>query len=224
MSPEENFNFVNAYNRRMGPVIQNNNGFVNQYLGDGIMALFTDTPTDALQAAVQMQKTIQSYNGKRIRKGQTPIRVGMGMHLGPLIMGITGDENRLDATTISDTVNSAARIEDLSKHYGTSILLSGDCLQKIENQDEFNFRYLGGVQVKGKKEALKIYECFDGDLPEMVALKSATQTEFEKGINYYFEQSFSQAALVFGSVLNKTRWIGQRSCFWIRRGDWLPLG
>ncbi|MEZ4933040.1 MAG: adenylate/guanylate cyclase domain-containing protein, partial [Saprospiraceae bacterium] len=203
MSPEENFKFVNAYNGRMGPIIQNNDGFVNQYLGDGIMAIFPNTPADALRAAIQMQQGLQSYNQQRMTAGRSVIKVGMGLHTGSLIMGITGDENRMDAATISDSVNSAARIESLSKYYGTSILLSEVTLKKIDRRDEFHFRYLGKVQVKGKQKPLKIYECFDGDLPEIVGLKLTTLAEFNTGIKHYFSQLFSQAILDFENVIQQ---------------------
>ena len=177
----------------MGPVIQNNNGFINQYLGDGIMAIFPNSSTDSLRAAIQMQQVLRRYNQERTAAGQSRIEVGMGMHTGSLIMGITGDADRLDAATISDSVNSAARIENLTKHYGASILLSETCLDKLDNQSAFNVRYLGEVQVKGKQEAIKIYECFDGDLPTMVDLKLATLAEFESGVQHYFSQTFDSA-------------------------------
>ncbi|MEM1124647.1 MAG: adenylate/guanylate cyclase domain-containing protein, partial [Bacteroidota bacterium] len=203
MSPDDNFRFVNAYNRRMGPIIQQHNGFVNQYLGDGIMAIFTQSPVDALRAAIQMQLTLQEYNQKRIVDGRRTIEVGMGMHTGDLIMGIIGDTNRLDAATIADSVNAAARIENLSKHFGTSILLSEACLAKIENQSAFNFRYLGQVQVKGKQQILKIHECFDGDTPESITLKQATLADFSSGIAAYFAKEFIQAAVAFEKVLKQ---------------------
>lgn len=104
MTPKENFRFVNAYAGRMGPIIQQNNGFVNQYLGDGIMAIFQQNPLDGLSAAIEMQAKIRSYNEERKKQGRQPLRVGMGLHTGSLIMGIIGDEDRTDAATISDTV------------------------------------------------------------------------------------------------------------------------
>ena len=62
MTPEENFSFINAYNLRMGPIIQDNNGFVNQYLGDAIMALFPSKPQDALTSAIEIQNKLSVYN------------------------------------------------------------------------------------------------------------------------------------------------------------------
>ncbi len=222
LSPQENFQFVNDYNHRMGPIIQNYQGFVNQYMGDGIMAIFPNTAEDALRAAVDMQQALQQYNAERASEGKFSIKVGMGLHSGSLIMGITGDENRMDAATISDSVNSAARIENLTKHYGASILLSEVSIKKLDNPSEFHFRYLGPVQVKGKQEPIKIYECFDGDLPASVDLKLATLANFNKGVASYFQQEFEQATYAFEAVLqqhptdataklflNKTKWLLQ---------------
>lgn len=203
MTPKENFQFVNAFNNRMGPIIQRNNGFINQYLGDGIMAIFPDSPADTLRAAIEMQQALHNYNQQRIQQGKNSIKVGMGMHTGSLIMGITGDNHRLDATTISDSVNSASRIENLTKHYRSSILLSEVSLKKLDHPEEFHFRYLGQVQVKGKQKLLKIHECFDGDSANIFELKLATLAEFNAGIQNYFKQSFSQAVFDFEKVLQR---------------------
>ena len=81
MTPEENFKFINAYNLRMGPVIQQNNGFINQYLGDAIMALFPAKPNDALSSAIEIQKKLATYNYQRIEKGRLPIKIGIGLHI-----------------------------------------------------------------------------------------------------------------------------------------------
>ena len=203
MTPDQNFKFVNAYNRRMGPIIDQNEGFVNQYLGDAIMALFQRSPTDALKASVEIQKTLQEYNGERRKKGRRPIRSGIGFHTGSLIMGIIGDEKRLDAATISDTVNTASRIESLNKYYGTNILLSEDSLAEIAPSDAFHFRMLGKVQMKGKKVPVGIYECFDGDSPEIFEKKLATLEAFEEGRGHYFEREFARAYRVFEAILKE---------------------
>ena len=91
MTPRQNFNFLNSYLSRVGPKIKENNGFVNQFLGDGIMALFQHHSSDAVKASVQMQKKVAEYNIERQSKGRKPIRVGIGLHTGPLMMGIIGD-------------------------------------------------------------------------------------------------------------------------------------
>src|SRR5205809_2277303 len=116
MTPEQNFQFVSSYNERMGPIIRNHNGFINQYLGDAIMALFPESAERSLTAAIEMQQSIREFNAAHRARNLQAIKMGIGMHTGPLIMGITGDTNRLDATTISDAVNTASRIESLTKY------------------------------------------------------------------------------------------------------------
>lgn len=201
MSPTENFKFVQAFNSRMGPLIKANNGFINQYLGDGMMAIFPNNSSDALEAAIQMQQSLHTYNAQRIEANRQPIQIGIGMHRGSLMMGIIGDENRMDAATISDTVNTAARIESLTKHYKCNILLSESYINEIENRQLFNCRYLGQVQVMGKQQVIKIYECFDGDLPQQKTLKLTTLSLFNRAIQLYFNQSFEEAISVFENIL-----------------------
>ncbi|TAE59178.1 MAG: response regulator, partial [Bacteroidetes bacterium] len=187
MIPEQNFGFINAFHGRMGPVIQANKGFVNQYLGDGIMALFPQSAEDALKSAIQMHKTLQAYNEIRETKGRRPVRIGIGLHTGSLIMGIIGDARRLEAATISDTVNTAARVETLTKYFGAGILLSENSYRLLADPAAYHLRYLGPVQVKGKIQPVKVFECFDGDLPEVLALKKVTLSRFEEGVHQYYD-------------------------------------
>ncbi|MDX2068674.1 MAG: ATP-binding protein [Haliscomenobacter sp.] len=201
LSPEDTFGLVNAYNSRMGPVIQANRGFVNQYLGDAIMAIFPQSPADALQAAVDMQRTLEAYNQERIAKNWPAIQIGIGMHTGKLIMGIIGDKNRMDAATIADTVNTSARIESLTKHYGANILISGESLAKIEHQSVFHFRNLGKVKVKGKQVPIEVFECFDGDGADQKALKIQTAEAFQMGLSLYHTKAFAEAAVEFRKIL-----------------------
>ncbi len=204
MTPEQNFKFVNAYVGRMGPIIKENEGFVNQYLGDGIMALFPHTAESALDAAIEMQRTLALYNKRRVeQKGYQPLTVGMGLHSGPLIMGIIGDTKRNDPAVIADTVNSAARVEGVTKHYGAHIIISESCLNSMEDSSGFNFRYLGKVRVKGKQKAMGIYECIDGDSVESISLKLETKSDYDQGVQFFFNQQFEEASQLFESILEK---------------------
>jgi adenylate cyclase len=201
MTPEENFSFVCSFNERMGPIIRKHHGFINQYLGDAIMAIFTGNASDALSAAIEMQMAVQDFNLQRELINQSPIRIGVGMHTGPLIMGITGDQNRLDATTISDTVNTASRIESLTKYYKADIIISDACLQQIINPEIFHLRHLGLVQLKGKQEALRIHECFSGNPEEELQGKMNSLTVFNDGIIHYLNKSFENAESAFQKVM-----------------------
>lgn len=203
MTPQQNFKFVNSYVGKMGPLIQNNQGFVNQYLGDGIMALFPHRAELALQAAIDMQKAIQEYNIRRIRDGNVPISIGIGLHTGSLVMGIIGDIKRNDTAIIADTVNTASRMEGVTKYYGAKIIISEDSLNTIENKEGFGLRYLGKVKAKGKDNVIGIYECFDGDPHEITKLKRKTLLEFEKGLKHFFNNEFPRASASFDKILSK---------------------
>jgi class 3 adenylate cyclase len=202
MSPEENFKFVCAFNERMGPAIRKHNGFINQYLGDAIMAIFPRNAEDALSAAIEMQREVQDLNKIRIVNNQSPIQIGVGMHTGPLIMGITGDAHRMDATTISDTVNIASRLESLTKHYSVNIILSDSSLQQIAQKDGLHLRSLGLVQLKGKREAVEIHECFNSNTTPDMEKKLNTLAAFNEGVSFFLNKSFHEANLAFKRVID----------------------
>lgn len=200
MTPEENFHFVSSYNEKMGPIIRTHNGFINQYLGDAIMALFPESAENALSAAIEMHRNIHDFNVNQKVRQLPSIKMGLGMHTGPLIMGITGDKHRLDATTISDAVNTASRIESLTKYYKASILLSEVTLQQIQHPEKFHLRYLGKVQVKGKQSSIGIHECFSSDSETQVEKKERTLPIFNEGMYQYLNKSFANAIKSFQAV------------------------
>ena len=201
MTPEENFSFVCTFNERMGPIIREHHGFVNQYLGDGIMAIFPGTAADSLSAAIDMQKTVQELNTGLIGMNKRPIRIGIGMHTGPLIMGITGDRERMDAATISDTVNTASRLESLTKLYKVNILLSEASMNNLAGTRVFHFRQLGLIQLKGKLEPIRIYECFDGTDEQEAYKKLTALPYYTDGLFDYYNGSFKEAFDKFSRVL-----------------------
>jgi len=201
MTPEENFSFVSSFNEKMGPIIRQYDGFINQYLGDAIMAIFPGNASDALNAAIKMQKAVREFNVSRVLKKKPPIKIGIGLHTGPLIMGITGDKQRLDATTISDTVNTASRLETLTKHYKGDILLSEDSLKNMNDNDSFRLRHLGMTQLKGKTKPIAIYECFDGSDENNIQKKLSSLSLFNQAMSDYINKSFAEATIKFHQVL-----------------------
>jgi signal transduction histidine kinase/class 3 adenylate cyclase/ActR/RegA family two-component response regulator len=202
MTVEENFMFLNAYLKRIVPVINDHNGLVQQFVGDGIMALFLEKPEDAINAAIAYQQLVRQYNTQRVQQGRLPLSVGIGLHTGSLMLGIIGDENRMGTGVVSDTVNTASRMEGLTKHFGVSVLISGASFNRLKTPEQYHHRYLGKVQVKGKQKVLDVYEFFDGDAERTVALKTKTKTDFEKGLNQYYDRHFEEAVVSFRKVLD----------------------
>ncbi len=203
MTPEENFKFLNSYIGKVGPVIDDNEGFIIRFLGDGILALFLRSIADAIKAGIDMQKVIQLYNAERIEKERPPIKVGIGMHKGPLIMGIMGNESRLEANLVSDTVNAASRMEGLTKYYGSSLIITESMLNQVDDPAFFEYRSLGKVQVKGKNQAIEIFDVFEADTPEVFYKKQQTKAIFESGLKKYYQRQFEEATSCFAQVLSK---------------------
>jgi len=116
-------------------------------------------------------------------------------------MGITGDEFRMDAATISDTVNTAARIESLTKYYKSPLLLSDHTLQYLNEQNGFHFRHLGSVRLKGKNNLLSIIECINGFEELQFERKLQTLSLFSTAMSSYHDQQFENALQLFQTIL-----------------------
>ena len=203
MTPQEAFNFINAYLRRVSPTINECGGFIDQYYGDGVMALFPGTTDDAVRAAVSMQRAVAEYNQERARDGFDPIGIGVGLHLADLMLGIIGSEDRMQGAVVADAVNLAARIEGLNKMYGSSIALSDETLSKMKEPGRYRHRFIDKVRVKGREDAVTVYEVFEGDDDAMVDLKEQTKPGFESGLELYYGKKFSEASVHFNQVLEK---------------------
>lgn len=216
MTPQENFNFLNSFLGRIGPIIRKHNGFIDKYIGDGIMALFPEEPDKAVQAAIAMQKKVLLYNKRRQSRGKQAISIGIGINTGMLMLGTIGEEQRMESTVISDTVNLGSRLEGLTKLYGAGIVMSEQTLEQLRSPDRYGHRFLARVRVKGKSVPVSIFEVFDGDSPSIRKVKQQTCAKFEEAINFYFEQKFALAASLFQEVLEKNEKDKAARLYWQR--------
>lgn len=203
MSPKDNFGFLNSYLKVTGPVIRKNKGFIDKYIGDAIMALFPDSPMNAVDAAIEMLDEVHKLNVKRHEWGRIPIQIGIGIHTGAPMLGIIGEEKRFEFTVISDAVNLASRIEGLTKAYSASILISEDTLVSLSDSSKYLHRMVDKVKVKGKNKPVIIYEILNGNSERIIELKLSTKKQFEDGVNLYLEEKFDEASVIFKDILKK---------------------
>lgn len=201
MTPHENFKFINAYLSRMEPAIIGNQGFIDKYIGDGIMALFSGGADNAVKAGIAMLQTLTEYNQHRAQIGYVPIQIGIGINTGSLMLGTVGGASRMDSTVISDAVNLASRLEGLTKYYGAPLLISHHTFSQLQDANQYAFRVINRVNVKGKSSPVSVYEVFDADLPEIRAGKLATKREFEQALLLYNQHSYREAAQLFQDCL-----------------------
>ncbi|HOV13156.1 MAG TPA: adenylate/guanylate cyclase domain-containing protein [Spirochaetota bacterium] len=148
-----------------------------------------------------MKEELNSYNIERIKNSLTPIDCGIGIHKGNLMLGIIGEKERFEGTVISDTVNLASRLEGLTKYYGAGIIISQAIYQSINDTSKYMIRELDKVKVKGKKDAISIYEILDGSPSEIIDLKLKTLDDFKKAYNLYLSKDFNNALVIFSDIL-----------------------
>ncbi|HBB33890.1 MAG TPA: adenylate cyclase [Cyanobacteria bacterium UBA8803] len=203
MTPAENFKFINSYFSRMELAIIENQGFIDKYIGDAIMALFSGNADDAVKAGITMLHELTAYNQNRQKSGYVPIKIGIGINTGSLMLGTVGGASRMDSTVISDTVNLASRLEGLTKDYGVSLLISHYTFCQLQEPNQYAFRIIDRVKVKGKSVAVSVYEIFDADLPEIREAKLATKTQFEQALLLYNAGISNQAADLFEECLRQ---------------------
>jgi two-component system sensor histidine kinase ChiS len=202
MTPQENFNFINDYLSRVSPVIREHKGFIDKYIGDAIMALFPQSANEAVNAAISMQKKVTLYNQERQQKGFVPISIGIGLHTGNLMLGTIGEPERMETTVIADAVNLASRLEGLTKLYGAGILISEHTLTQLKESQNYNFRFLDRVRVKGKNDVVSIYEIYSQRQEPINQLKAQTKYSFELAVMAYYKQDFVEAQSIFEEILN----------------------
>jgi class 3 adenylate cyclase len=161
MPPEEVVAFLNSYFSRMVGAVFAFDGMLDKYIGDGMMAVFgapivhEDHALRAVQAAFQMRKELKALNQELEAQGQPPLAIGIGLHTGECVIGNIGTEQRLDYTAIGDTVNTASRIEGLTKEHGVDILVSEETWREV--QKRVLSRPLSAVTLRGRSTPLNLY-------------------------------------------------------------------
>ena len=197
MTPAENFEFINSYLSQMEPVISQHHGIIDKYIGDAIMALFEKSADDALRGAIAMLERLSVYNAGRNRAGYQPVRIGIGLNTGRVMIGTVGGVNRMDSTVIGDAVNLAARIEEATKTYDTPLVISHNTLYDLNDPDKYHIRFLDRIRVKGKYQPLSIYEVFDNAPDALRKSKRETLAIFEQAVAYYQLKDISRSIPLF---------------------------
>ncbi len=198
MTPEETFAFLNGCLSKLGPHVRAQSGFVDKYIGDAIMALFPREPGDAVRAAVAMQDEVRRSN--ELAPGRTPLAIGVGIHIGRVMMGTIGEEERFEATVISDAVNLTARLESLTKQLGCSVLISEEVYATLDADLRSHTRRLGTFVVKGKAQPVTLYEVFASDSEALRETKSRTRVRFDAMLEAFATERL-EAALAIASEL-----------------------
>lgn len=151
------FQFLNDYLSFVSPIIYANRGFIDSYIGDAIMALFPSAD-DAVITGISILKALKQFNLERLDNGNVPIGIGIGINTGIMTLGTLGEPNRFQTTVIGDAVNTAARIESLTKDFQTGLLVSESTLNSVKNKDKIQFTQVTELSLKGKIKSTKVFD------------------------------------------------------------------
>lgn len=164
-APENVLNLLNEYFERMNVIIDNNSGYLNKFIGDGLMVIygapvenhdFVNDALNAVKTAEAMLKEVQELNKTWKEKYNIDgIEIGIGIHSGDALLGNIGSARRVEYSALGDTVNLASRLEGLNKNYNTHIILSEDTYNLLK--DHIKVRSLGKTSVKGRTEEVEVY-------------------------------------------------------------------
>lgn len=199
-SSVEVFAFLNQYFSKMNEIIQNNSGFIDKYIGDAILAVFPNSPEDALKSAIQMQNYIKNAVFQ-IEGKEKKISIGIGIHNGNVLLGVVGGNQLIQTTVISDVVNTASRLEGLTKVYGTPIIISEDVIKNTNGTPEYQLRFLDCASIRGKEKLTYICEVYDFEDDEQIKLKNFTKDSFDLGLMTYQNGNYQKAWEVFLDIL-----------------------
>jgi len=162
MKPEEVVQFLNDYFSDMVDAVFEYGGVLDKFLGDGLLAVFgsfgdaLDHPWRAVSAALRMHARLQKINEERAARSLAPIRIGIGIHTGEVIVGNIGSQKRLEYTVIGDGVNTTSRLESMNKQFSTMILISDATYEAVK--DRFECRLMPESVLRGKTRPIQLYE------------------------------------------------------------------
>ena len=140
MTPEASIALLREFHSRMTRLVFDHHGTLDKYIGDAVMATFgtphsrPEDASNALRCALAMFDELAAWNRQRRARGQAPVRIGLGLHYGPAVLGDIGSERRLEYTVIGDTVNVASRLEQLTRSLGSDMVISDDLAAKVRDE------------------------------------------------------------------------------------------
>ncbi|MCB1179139.1 MAG: response regulator, partial [Leptospiraceae bacterium] len=197
MSSNELMNFLNSYLTEITPIVKENDGIIDKFIGDAIMAIFPQSPLNALYSSIQFINKIRDLNKTNELFARNQINIGIGMHTGHMTMGTIGSKQRMNTTVVGDAVNLASRIESLTKVFHVPILISEQFYNHLPEDEREFVREIDITSVKGKNYPVKIYEVFASDPPDVLIKKMELKKELEKAVHTFREGDYNSAKDLF---------------------------
>lgn len=179
LTPEENFIMINNFFKLVGSVVHENRGFIESYGGDGVKVVFPESTASAIKAAFAISDNI--YESQRIK-------IGISIHVGNVVLGTIGSENRIQATSISRITRILNKMDHFNSKMGIEILVTDEVLSLV-NLEDSQVLYLGTIKLKDEDDAINLYQLIPGDKPIDKMFRDA----FENGVQMLKLRKYSKA-------------------------------
>lgn len=190
MQPDEVFILLNRYFALVAPIIRKYGGVITKFLGDGFTALFSECPDAAVLCGIEIQQSLQR---QKIRIGSMrPIRAGIGIDSGSVLLGVIGSDDRLDSMLISKTCYTAESLQAATKLYASTLIISETIFKSLENPDSYHIRRIPTASGNNSNAAI-LYEIYDGDEPSIKDKKAQSNLYMERACTSILTHRYSDA-------------------------------
>ena len=198
LSLSDNFEFINNYLNIIGNSVRKFNGFIDKFLGDGVLSVFINE-SDAISCSNEIANLFENINLVSI--GKNKLKYGMGLHSGKVVIGVVGEKERLTPTIISENVNLASKIENLNKILQTKILFTKELLNNLPKSFEINYRYIGTFNIDNL--GVTLFENLDGFVGSDKTAYLKTKNIFESAVRNFENKDYVLANKLFIDVLKE---------------------
>jgi adenylate cyclase len=215
---------LNEYFTIMVECIQKRGGMLDKFIGDAIMAAFGlplphgDDEDRAVQTTISMIEELRVWNAERAANGKKAVDIGIGLNTDNVVSGNIGSPRRMDYTIIGDGVNLASRLESACKQYGARILISEMTYKRLKGT--YRVREVDRVVVKGKTEAVGVYEVLDYHNDETFPHLADVLQSYRTGLTHYRKQEWDRALAALGEGL-KMNPQDKLSHMYVERAQWM---
>lgn len=205
ITDKEIFEFINHYQKIINSIIKENKGFIEDFKYGQITAFFTGKIEDAVNSALQINKSLIEYNKTRTLNGYKEIVISTGINVGDVVLGAFGAGEKIWISAISGDLNYTTRLNQLNKLYKTSGLLTDTAYKLLIDKDRYNLRSLGKYRLK-KSEPQEIYEimdCIPSD--DEYFEKNENKKVFENAVALFSKKKFKKAIKLFKYLRKKVK-------------------
>lgn len=192
LSLVDNFTLIKEFIDEVTLSVNNHNGFIDKYMGDGVLAIF-DSEDDALQSANEIAKKIDYKNIVSI--GKETIKYGISLNSGMCVVGVVGEERQKQFVVVSDVVNLCSRVEGLNKIFGTRVLMTKQFMSNLKQS--YSFKYVGTIEFDDTTSKVPIFESLNAYEDAKKLYYQKTVAEFESAVRLFEQGELEKAKKYF---------------------------